>query len=109
MNAAGREVEAEQLARILSAKGGCVSPPPPTMPTVTNRVDNPRAIYARLAVQLSSVSALPTTSDSLDVSAWFIYDADDRLVGVDYRDGDSAGWTWTGTAHASPSTGPIEV
>jgi len=67
------------------------------------------AICARLAAQIVSAYAMPTTADTLDVSTWFMHEADDHVAAVEYRDGDMDGWEWSGTPHDSPSTGTIEA
>jgi prepilin-type N-terminal cleavage/methylation domain-containing protein len=45
----------------------------------------------------------PAAGDTLDADAFMLVDG--STIG-NYADGDSAGWSWTGSAHASTSTGP---
>lgn len=52
-------------------------------------------------------TALPAVGDTHDASAWFLFEkpASATVDSTLYSDGDSPGWAWLGTAHASASQG----
>jgi hypothetical protein len=62
----------------------------------------------QLSVLVLTAGTLPAASDTLDVSAMLWHD-NTATITPGYYDGDSAGWTWSGTAHASPSSGNVVI
>lgn len=63
----------------------------------------------RVQINCQAGGAMPPVGATLDVTGMMLHLPTVGDVQIPYRDGDVAGWSWTGAAHASPSSGPITL
>lgn len=61
-----------------------------------------------LSVLVLTTGVMPSAGDTLDVSAMLWHD-NTATITPGYNDGDSAGWAWSGAAHASTSSGNVVI
>jgi len=64
------------------------------------------ATRAVLSVLVLTSGVMPSAGDTFDVSAMLMHDNTGGYT-PGYNDGDSTGWAWSGTAHASASSGAV--